>query len=137
MAVHVEAAKRLLEALEAHASGTIEALERDGGAAFVTAVDEREQILGQLSEVVDAIVANGGSDAAATADDDLGSMLAEIARAAAAALESQQQLMAHAARERNRLAAVLHNTNRPDAVARQYAVATGGTARRATLSVSG
>jgi len=60
-----------------------------------------------------------------------------MARAAAAALESQQLLTAHATRERNRLAAVLHNTNRRDSVAQQYAVATGGSPKRATLSVSG
>lgn len=135
LAVHVEAAKRLLEALEEQAASALGTLKRDGGAGFGDALDERNRILGQLTEVVDAIAQQGGVEAAH--GDGLQPMLAEIARAAAAALESQQVLTAHAARERKRLAVVLHNTNRPDTVAQQYAVATGRTPKRATLSVSG
>lgn len=135
LATHVATAKRLLESLEEQAASALGALEHEGGAGFAGALDERNRILGQLTEVVDAIAQQGGTEAAQ--DEGLQPMLAEMARAAAAALESQQLLTTQASRERNRLAVVLHNTNRRDTVAQQYAAATGGSPRRATLSVSG
>lgn len=137
MALHVEAAKRLLEELEQHAVAAREALDRDGGEAFISAIEERDRILGQLNEVVDAIAQERESGGASEGEDaDAGPMFVEMARAAAAALESQRQLTVHAQRERDRVSAVLHNTNRPDPIADQYAVATGGM-RRGTLSITG
>lgn len=138
MALHVEAAKRLLEELEQHAHSAREALDRDGGTEFLAAIEERDRILGQLTEVVDAIAQERGVEAAEGEgeDADAAPMFADMARAAAAALESQRELTAHAQRERDRIAAVIHNTNRPDSIANQYAVATGGT-RRGTLSITG
>ena len=135
LAGHVAAAKHLLERLEEQAVSALGTLERDGGAAFTDAVNERNRILRRLAEVVDAIAEDGQTKVGQP--ESLAPMLAEVARAAAGALESQHVLTAHAARERNRLAALLQNTNRPDAVAQQYAVASGSFPRRATLSVSG
>lgn len=135
LAGHVATAKRLLETLEEQAVSALGTLNREGGAAFTDAVNERNRIIRRLAELVDAIAEDGQTKAGQP--DGLAPMLAEVARAAAVALESQHLLTAHAARERNRLAAVLQNTKRPDAVAQQYAVASGSFPRPATLSVSG
>jgi signal transduction histidine kinase len=138
MTLHVEAAKRLLAELEQQALAAQDALGRDsvdGVDEFTAAIDARDQILGKLTEVVDAIAHERGADSENDIDVDAGPIFAEMARVAAAALESQQKLTAQAMRERNRLAAALHNTNRPDSIASQYAAS--GTGRQATLSVRG
>lgn len=137
MALHVEAAKRLLQELEQHAHIAREALDLDGSKEFFAAIEERDRILGQLTDVVDAIVQERGVDGEPSGEDmDTGPMFAEMARAAASALESQRQLTARAQRERDRIATVLNNTNRPDPIADQYASAVGGK-RGGTLSITG
>jgi hypothetical protein len=135
LALHVEAAKRLLFALEEQAVVAADALSRDGAADFGASVDARDRILGELTEVVDAIAHTRGADSDDDIDVDAGPIFADVARAAAAALESQHMLTSGAMRERNRLATALHNTNRPDSIASHYA-ASGGT-RQVTLSVTG
>jgi len=134
LALHVEAAKRLLSELEEQALVASDALAHDGASDFGATIEERGRILEELTEVVGAIAQVRGADSGDDIDVDAGPIFADMARAAAAALESQRMLTASAMRERNRLAAALHNTNRPDLVASQYA-ASGG--RHATLSVTG
>jgi hypothetical protein len=134
LALHVEAAKRLLSELEEQALVATEVLSHDGAADFGAAIEERGRILGELTEVVDAIAQVRGADSDDDIDVDAGPIIADVARIAAAALESQRMLTASATRERDRLAAALHNTNRPDSVASQYA-ASGG--RQVILSVTG
>jgi hypothetical protein len=135
LALHVEVAKRLLSELEEQALVANEALSHDGASDFGATIDERGRILGELTEVVDAIAHVRGADSGDDIDVDAAPIFAEMARAAAAALESQRMLTASAVRERNRLASALHNTNRPDSIASQYAASGGG--RQVTLSVTG
>jgi hypothetical protein len=137
MALHVDAAKRLLRELEQHALSASEALDRGAVTEFIAAIDDRDRILNQLTHVVGAIAHERGTSTDVDKPDiNTAAMFAEMTRAAAAALETQQQLTARAMRERNRLASALHATNRPDAVAGHYAVA-AGEKRRVTLSVTG
>ncbi len=124
IALHVEAAKRLLVEIEEHAASALFALGRENGTEFFAAVNEREQVLAQLDEVVEALAherASGGQgdepDAATAV------LLAEMAQAAAAALESHEQLLAQTRRERDRLASALNRSTRPDSVANHYAAA--------------
>jgi hypothetical protein len=56
--------------------------------------------------------------------------------AAASALESQEQLLMRTRDERDRLAAALHATKRPDSIAGHYAAASMA-GRPQTLSVTG
>ncbi len=137
IALHIEAAKRLLTELEQHADSAMSALGRDSGSEFFAAVDERDRILGQLDRVVDALaheraVAGPG----AIRDPNAGPLLNEMARAAAAALESHEQLLLRSRQERDRLSAALKKTTRTDQVANHYA-ATGIPGRVRTFSVTG
>ena len=55
IAVHVEAAKRLLRELEQHGEVALTALGRESGSEFFAAVNARDQILGQLDGVVETL----------------------------------------------------------------------------------
>lgn len=127
IALHVEAAKRLLDALERHADVAIQALGSENGEGFTAAVDERDRILVELNEVVEALAHERLTDADG---------LPAIAQAASAALESHEALLERTRQERDRLAAALDRAGRPDAIAHQYAAATN-VRRSATLSVTG
>ena len=138
IATHVEAAKRLLQELEQHAGTALDALGRDNGAEFIAAVNERDRILGQLGEVVEALTKErtAGGDFASDHDAETRSLFTEMTQAAAAALESHEQLAVETRRERDRLAVALQRTKQPDAVANQYA-ASSTAPRTRTLSVTG
>ncbi|MDB4878226.1 MAG: hypothetical protein JWM41_4672 [Gemmatimonadetes bacterium] len=138
IALHVEAAKRLLGELEQHSATALGALGRDSGSDFFAAVEERDHVLEQLNTVVEALAHERHEieQPGAEHDDRTGALLAEMARAAAAALESHENLVARTQQERDRLAGALQRTNRADSVADQYAVASSGVPQR-TLSVRG
>jgi uncharacterized protein YukE len=138
IALHVEAAKRLLGELEQHSATALGALGRDSGSDFFAAVEERDHVLEQLNTVVEALAHERQEieQPGAEQDDRTGALLAEMARAAAAALESHENLVARTQQERDRLAGALQRTNRTDSVADQYAVASSGIPQR-TLSVRG
>ena len=137
VALHVEAAKRLLKELEQHAETALHALGHESSDGFVAAVDERDRILAQLDEVVEALAnARAATDVHGVQDPEVTSLFTEMAQAAAAALASHDQLAWHTRRERDRLAAALQRTNRPDSIAHHYAVA-ATPARPRTLSVTG
>jgi len=136
IASHVEAAKRLLRELEQHAETALSALGSEGGTEFVEAVSQRDKILAQLDVVVEALSQERLVGEGTEEQDAMSGLFAEMAQAAAAALESHNQLTSHARRERDRLAAALERTNRPDPVAHQYAAAAAATRSR-TLSVTG
>jgi hypothetical protein len=132
-ALHVAAAKRLLVELEQQADVAREALGRDTSEAFLAAVDERDDILKRLDEVVEAIAherAFGSEDA------ETERLLADMAQAAAAALESHDQLAVAAKRERDRLAHAQARLARPDSVADHYAASTASNRPR-MLSIKG
>ena len=138
IAVHVEAAKRLLAELEQQAETALHALDHGGGADFFAAVDARTRMIGELDEVVEAIAHQraltgsglGGSENVS------GALLAKMAHAAATALESHELLVEQTRRERDRLAAAARQAKRPDSVAHQYSVASTVPSRR-NLSVTG
>lgn len=136
IALHVEAAKRILAELDLHAATAMRALENDGGADFFAAVDARSRVLGELDAVVQALAHEQSAMTDTSQDEETGALLADMARAAAAALESHQQLVAQTQRERDRLAAAVQRSNRPDPVALQYATAVAGPGLR-TFSVTG
>ncbi len=138
IALHVEAAKRILAELDEHAATAMHALEHDGGADFFAAVDERSRVLSELDAVVEALAHERAAmrDTSPDDDEETGTLLADMARAAAAALESHEQLVAHTRRERDRLGAAMHRSARPDSVAMQYATAVAGPELR-TFSVRG
>jgi hypothetical protein len=140
LAQHAESATRLLEVLGQLDAKAYAALDDGRPADFFAAVDERDALMGQLSQIIDAFTHESASVRGAAAgtgiEVDADPIFADMSRAAMAALESQTQLTARTARERNRLAAAMHNTNRPDAVANQYGVANGAR-RSGTLSVTG
>ncbi|MEO7085979.1 MAG: hypothetical protein ABI442_03990 [Gemmatimonadaceae bacterium] len=135
-ALHVEAAKRLLEELELHADSAMNAIGRESGTEFFAAVDERDRILEELDAVVDALaharaIAGPGPRGGVEP-----SLLNDMARAATAALESQEKLLLRTRQERDRLADALQATKRTDTVASHYAAAsTAG--RPQTFSVTG
>jgi hypothetical protein len=138
IAVHMEAAKRLLRELEQHAETALQALSQESGSEFMSAVDERDRVLTELGEVVEALSearSPSGEPWAAT-DPAARVLFADMARAAAAALESHDQLAAHARRERDRLGAALQRTGQPDSVAHHYAVSSASPRMR-TISVTG
>ncbi|HXT19054.1 MAG TPA: hypothetical protein VN706_25730 [Gemmatimonadaceae bacterium] len=139
LAVHVAAAKRLLQELEQHAVSAMDAIGQETGAPFLEAIDERDRILTELSEVVESLAharAEVPSDKTNEQDAEANAMLAEMAEAAAAALESHELLLERTQRERDRLAAALKLTHRPDSVANQYAAATAAP-RAGSISVTG
>ena len=51
----VEAAKQLLRELEQHADASIETLSRGNSAEFLAAVDKRDALLQELSQVAEAL----------------------------------------------------------------------------------
>jgi hypothetical protein len=136
VARHVEAAKQLLRELEQHAGTAIDALGREDGSEFLAAVTERDRILAQLDQVVEALSQTRAAGPTGEHDPAIASLFNEMAAAAAAALESHDQLASFTRSERDRLAAAMQRSNTPDAVANQYsAVANAGRPR--TLSVTG
>jgi preprotein translocase subunit SecD len=135
---HVEAAKRLLDELEQQATTALDALSRDDTAEFTAAVDGRDRIISELSQVVDTLAQERlhGDDADDDADDaETSALLAQMEEAAASAMASQATLVQRTQQERDRLAVAIERT-RPDAVANQYAAATPAR-RAATISVTG
>jgi hypothetical protein len=140
IAVHVEAAKRLLVELEQHAETALHALGQEGGEdMFLAAIGERDGILAQLDGVVDALSQerSPSGEPLAASDPAAIALFAEMAQAAAAALKSHDHLASQTRRERDRLSAVLHRTGKPDAVAHHYAASTSASPRTRTLSVTG
>lgn len=137
VARHVEAAKRLLRELEQHAGTALDALGREDGSEFLAAVTERDRILAQLDQVVEALSqSRSAASPRGEQDPEITALFSEMAAAAAAALESHDQLAKSTRAERDRLAAALQRSNTPDSVASQYsAVANAGRPR--TLSVTG
>lgn len=137
-ALHVEAAKRLLLELEQQAEVAREALRQEENAAFLAAVEERDQILKRLDEVVEAIAheRTSGHDDPAERDADTERLLADMAQAAAAALESHDQLESATKRERDRLARAQTRLTRTDSVADHYAASTTGPRPR-SFSIKG
>jgi hypothetical protein len=136
-AVHVQAAKQLLAQLEDQAETALDALGREQSTEFFAAVDARDRLLNELDGVINAMVRD--RSVAATAgivDPDAQALFDDVARAAAAALESHEQLVVRTRGERDRLRGALQRVDRPDAVADQYsAVARRGAHR--TISVTG
>ena len=135
---HVEAAKRLLRELEQNATAAIDTLAHEGGSELLAAVEERGALLNELREVADALAHERASGNVSGHDGDevTSTLLAEVAAAAAAALETHEQLVSRTRLERDRLAAALHRAKQPDTVADVYAAATGDPRPR-TLSVTG
>lgn len=134
IAVHVEAAKRLLRELEQHAEVALTALGHESGTEFFAAVNARDQILGQLDGVVNALTTERQAAQSPSDAKEMASLFAEVARAATTALETHDRLTSETRRERDRLALALRRTARPDSVARQY----GASKPRArTISVTG
>jgi hypothetical protein len=118
----------------------MDALGRDQNAEFFAAVDDRTRTLERLDRIVEAIVherALATTEQGGQPDPATGALLAEMAQAAAAALESHEELAAETRRERNRLAEVHARSGRPDAVAYRYAATSSQLARARTFSVSG
>ena len=112
----------------------------DANTEFFAAVDDRTRTLERLDDIVEAIVqerALAAAEQAGQPDPATRALLAEMARAAAAALESHEQLTTETRRERNRLAEVHARAGRPDAVAHQYGARAAMVARACTFSVRG
>jgi hypothetical protein len=130
IALHVETAKRLLDELEQHAEVALGALGQDGE-QFLAAVNERDRVLDELNSVVSMLARERLRE---TPEDS--SLLDEMAHHASRALESHETLRMATQLERDRLAAALAKTSKPDGVATQYAAATA-IPRTATLSVTG
>jgi hypothetical protein len=136
VARYVDVAKQLLRELEQHAGTAIDALGREDESEFLAAVNERDRILAQLDQVVEALSQSRPAAGPSGEDPAITSLFNEMAAAAAAALESHDQLASVTRAERDRLALAIQRTNTPDAVAHQYsAVANAGRPR--TLSVTG
>jgi hypothetical protein len=137
LAVHVEAAKRLLQELEQHADAALQALGDDNSGDFFAAVNERDRVLARLDGVVDALAHERAHvDPEEAASEETSALLSEMARLTAAALESNEHLLTKTKRERDRLAAAINRASRPDGVATRYAVATSAPQPR-TISVTG
>jgi ATP phosphoribosyltransferase len=138
IARHAEAAQRLLNELERHAEDARVALGHDSGPEFLAAVEARDQILGELDNVVTQMTQDRllTMNLAAEQDAATNRLLSGMAEAAARALESHEQLAVQARRERDRLGSALSRIDSPDSVATRYAVATGP-ARPQAFSVTG
>jgi hypothetical protein len=133
LARNAASARALLAALERHAASTADLIGEDTAADFFAAMDERDQLFTQLSQVVDAVVQArviGSRERAAHAF-----LVQQIAQEVATTLESHERLVARAQVERDRLAGAVERSMRPDTVARQYGHA--GRRRSAVLSVTG
>ena len=138
MAPHVEAAKRLLRELERHAELATATLSDGDGTDFLAAVENRETLLAELSRVVDVLAHQraeietlGGETGGATT-----ALFVDLVNAATRALGSHEQLVVRARAERDRLAAAMRQSERPDSIANQYA-ATAPVPRAAVFSVTG
>ncbi|HTE44458.1 MAG TPA: hypothetical protein VK636_04350 [Gemmatimonadaceae bacterium] len=138
IAPHIEAAKRLLRELEEQAEIALRALGQDNSEEFLTAVAGRDHTLAMLDAVVEALAHERGSNGATSteADPATAQLLAEIARAAAGALESHDQLATQTRRERDRLSSAIQRNGRPDSVANQYGL-TSKLQRPLTISITG
>ena len=138
IAPHVEAAKRLLREIERHADAAIDTLNSGNGSQFLLAIQERETLLSQLSQVVTALnrerthADTRGPRESAEAK----AMIGELSGAATSVMASQERLVMSAAAERDRLAAALRRAELPDPVASQYA-AISHRLRAGYLSVTG
>ena len=138
IAPHVEAAKRLLREIERHADAAIETLNSGDGSQFLLAIQERETLLSQLSQVVTALnrerthADTRGPRESAEAK----AMIGELSGAATSVMASQERLVMSAAAERDRLAAAVRRAELPDPVASQYA-AIAHPLRTGYLSVTG
>jgi len=138
IAPHVEAAKRLLREIERHADAAIDTLNSGNGSQFLLAIQERETLLSQLSQVVTALnrerthADTRGPRESAEAK----AMIGKLAGAATSVMASQERLVMSAAAERDRLAAALRRAELPDPVASQYA-AIAHPLRAGYLSVTG
>jgi hypothetical protein len=130
---HAASAKRLLAALQQQADAAEYLIGSDAAKEFLAALEERDRILGELNGVFQAIarerVGTGRERQMQAA------VLQEVTQAAATALESHERLTVRAKRERDRLAAAVERSKRPDKVARQYGGY--GDRRSAGLSVTG
>lgn len=138
LAPRVEAAKRLLREIERHADAAIDTLSNGDGSQFLSAIQERETLLAQLSEIVTALNqerthadARGPRESA-----EAEVIIGKLAGAATSVLASQERLVASATVERDRLAAAVQRTEQPDSVASQYA-AMWRPVRPGYLSVTG
>jgi hypothetical protein len=135
IALHVSAAKRLLAELDRSAQTALNALGHESGSDFVAAVEERDRILAQLNTVVEALSQERlGGQAGTEHEAAISALFAEMAQAAAAALDSHNELTAHTRRERDRLANAMHLSSRPDVVANHYSASAG---RPRHLSITG
>jgi len=138
IAPHVEAAKRLLREIERHADAAIDTLNSGNGSQFLLAIQERETLLSQLSQVVTALnrerthADTRGPRESAEAK----AMIGKLAGAATSVMASQERLVMSAAAERDRLAAAVRRAELPDPVASQYA-AIAHPLRAGYLSVTG
>lgn len=133
VAQHIEAAKRLLEDFEQRAQVAVDALDAGDHGTFAEAVEERDRILAELTQVVETL---SHARAAVTAESEAGELLQEVQEAAASAFASQEALVRRTQQERDRLGAVVKKAKRPDNIANQYAAATAAP-RPATISVTG
>ncbi len=134
IALHVEAAKRLLHELEQHASVAIDALDTDAGAVFVAAVAASNETLLDLDAVVSTLTEQRSGVEATPLPEAEAAMLDDVSRAAAAALESHERLLHRTRQERDRIADV--GTTAPgNPIASQYA-AVSKLGRARTLSVT-
>ncbi len=133
IALHIEAAKRLLQELDEQASSAMQAVGQTSPADLFETLAQRDQTLEQLGGVVNAIASR---TSVGELDGSTRAALQELGQAAAAALESQGRLAAVAQRERNRLADAQDRAARPDGIARQYGAATRAAHPR-LISVSG
>jgi predicted nucleotidyltransferase len=140
LAPHVEAAKRLLRELERHADSAIDTLNNGDGGEFLSAIQERDTLLTQLSRVVDLLNQERvhadarGPNGRETAETK--AIFGDLARAATGVLASHERLVMSTTAERDRLAAVVRRAEQPDTVANQYAV-TAPALRAGILSVTG
>jgi len=138
IAPHVEAAKRLLREIERHADAAIDTLNSGDGSQFLLAIQERETLLSQLSQVVTALNrerthadARGPRESA-----EAKAMIGKLAGAATSVMASQERLVDSVTAERDRLAAAVRRTEQPDPIASQYA-AISPPLRAGYLSVTG
>jgi hypothetical protein len=135
IAAHITAAKRLLDTLEQHAAAAAESIDGEDASVFLAEVDERGRVVGELSDVLESIArerVHVVRDDQRQAD----RMIAELTEAATAALESHERLVQRAQAHRDRIATALDRTQRPDAIANQYAAATAAP-RPTTISWTG
>lgn len=133
IARHAASAKRLLVVLQQHADASAELLGTDDAADFLAAIDERQRMLGELDGHFQAIARErviGARERQMRID-----VLQELTASAKSALDAHERLTVRAQQQRDRLAAAVNRSGRPDTVARQYSAY--GAQRSAGLSVTG